>query len=312
MADVDYEDLDDGYRQLKRSPRWLNIAGALTSVALVIGVGVWGYRIAVRDVMGIPIVRALEGPMRMAPQNPGGDIADHQGLSVNDVAALGVATPVPDSLVLAPRGGELTEEDVAGLAVETAQVTAAAVADTSPLTSVAPIADDVSIVTQPSDLNQNVLDLADQLASGAAPLQAPEELVLASAPVAGGLGASLQPKARPGQRAAAPAAVPDATVEAALAVAALEIDPATLEAGTRLVQLGAYDSQDQARAEWDKLYGRFSELLSGKARVIQAAQSGGRTFFRLRAHGFDSEDDARRFCSALQAENAACIPVAQR
>ncbi|MDZ4134747.1 MAG: SPOR domain-containing protein, partial [Paracoccaceae bacterium] len=95
-------------------------------------------------------------------------------------------------------------------------------------------------------------------------------------------------------------------------IAVTEMDPATLTIGTRLVQLGAYDDVATARKEWDKLAGQFGELLSGKARVVQSAQSGGRTFFRLRAHGFADEDDARRFCSALLAENAACIPVAVR
>ena len=46
--------------------------------------------------------------------------------------------------------------------------------------------------------------------------------------------------------------------------------------------------------------------------VLQPAESGGRTFYRLRAHGFDDEDDARRFCSAFVAQNATCIPVPQR
>jgi SPOR domain len=46
--------------------------------------------------------------------------------------------------------------------------------------------------------------------------------------------------------------------------------------------------------------------------VIQSAESGGRTFYRLRAHGFDGDDDARRFCAVLQAQAADCIPVAQR
>ena len=36
----------------------------------------------------------------------------------------------------------------------------------------------------------------------------------------------------------------------------------------------------------------------GKLRVIQTAESGGRTFYRLRAAGFADEADARRFCSA--------------
>ena len=60
------------------------------------------------------------------------------------------------------------------------------------------------------------------------------------------------------------------------------------------------------------VFGALSSIAAGKAMVIQAAESGGRTFFRLRAHGFENEDDARRFCSALVAENASCIPVAHR
>ena len=61
-----------------------------------------------------------------------------------------------------------------------------------------------------------------------------------------------------------------------------------------------------------KLQSRFGDLIATKSMVVQSAQSGGRTFYRLRAHGFTGEDDARRFCAALLAENAACIPVAQR
>jgi hypothetical protein len=52
--------------------------------------------------------------------------------------------------------------------------------------------------------------------------------------------------------------------------------------------------------------------MQGKSRVIQKAQSGGRTFYRLRVAGFDDISDARRFCSALLAEKAACIPVKMR
>jgi hypothetical protein len=46
--------------------------------------------------------------------------------------------------------------------------------------------------------------------------------------------------------------------------------------------------------------------------VIQSAESGGRTFYRLRAEGFADEDDARRFCAAITAEGPDCIPVAVR
>ncbi len=78
------------------------------------------------------------------------------------------------------------------------------------------------------------------------------------------------------------------------------------------MQLGAFDDEADAIAEWNRLTTRFGSLLSDKSRVLQQAQSGGRDFIRLRAMGFADEADARRFCSALLAENAACIPVAQR
>ena len=91
-----------------------------------------------------------------------------------------------------------------------------------------------------------------------------------------------------------------------------EVDPASIPVGTRLVQFGAFDSPDAARAEWVKLDGQFTDFLTDKQRVVQRALSGGKTFYRLRAMGFEDINDARRFCSAMLAERQACIPVVTR
>ena len=48
----------------------------------------------------------------------------------------------------------------------------------------------------------------------------------------------------------------------------------------------------------------FGALMDGKRRVIETAESGGQTFYRLRVEGFADLDDARRFCAALMADNA--------
>ncbi|MBD3765915.1 MAG: SPOR domain-containing protein, partial [Rhodobacterales bacterium] len=88
-----------------------------------------------------------------------------------------------------------------------------------------------------------------------------------------------------------------------------EIAPEDIARGTRLVQVGAYGDAAEAIAAWDALRLQFGELLADKARVLQTATSGGRSFIRLRVHGFADEADARRFCSALLAENADCLPV---
>jgi hypothetical protein len=117
---------------------------------------------------------------------------------------------------------------------------------------------------------------------------------------------SIRPKARPGARAGGPGCQ-----EARVPLPAPnEVDPATLAPGTRLVQFGTFDTAEEARAEWTRLQGRFGDLMAGKAMVVQPAESGGRTFYRLRAHGFEDEDDARRFCSAFVAENAVLHPGA--
>ena len=295
-----------------------NLTGAAVSLALVIGVGVWGYKLLVRDVSGIPVVRAVAGEMRVRPEEPGGDFAQHQGLSVNSVAAIGTAEGGAEELRLAPRPIDLAEEDqpIAEMAELSALEPAQAEADVE-----APEAMDVAEALQ----NGAVEDLVAQLTAGVIPMEqtaSETEPVLASMAVAdmdaddqpqlignaGGLQVSLRPSLRPQgvQRAVA------VTPVAATGNTTREIDAATLPIGTRLVQLGAFDTPEIARAQWSKLDARFAPFMEGKQRIVMQAKSGGRTFYRLRAHGFEDIGDARRFCSALVAESVDCIPVVTR
>ncbi|MCB1335984.1 MAG: hypothetical protein KDK10_00490, partial [Maritimibacter sp.] len=92
--------------------RTLNLMGGLISVLLIVGLALWGYKLAVRDVSGVPVVRALEGPMRIAPDEPGGDVALHQGLAVNGVAGEGASAGPVDKVTLAPATLDLAEDDV--------------------------------------------------------------------------------------------------------------------------------------------------------------------------------------------------------
>ncbi|MGB1753688.1 MAG: SPOR domain-containing protein, partial [Paracoccaceae bacterium] len=66
--------------------------GAFLSLALAIGIGVWAYKLIMRDVSGIPVIAASSDPMRIAPEDPGGTSAQNQGLSVNAVAEEGSVT----------------------------------------------------------------------------------------------------------------------------------------------------------------------------------------------------------------------------
>lgn len=265
----------------------VNVAGAVTSLALLGGIGVWGYGMVMRDVSGVPVVRALEGPMREAPEDPGGQPAAHQGLAVNKVAGEGTAAPPPDRVIIAPQPLDLMAED----AMRPAPAPAHGIPVPRP---------------QPAGVHLAVLreEVAD--APPPAPASAPASARIPA--VGGGLGQSLRPRIRPAS--ADPVAF--ALAAAMAAPAAREVEPDNLPVGTRLAQLGAFDSAEVARAEWERLSALLGDLLEGKSPVVQRAESGGRVFYRLRAAGFEDLADARRFCSAMQAEKAECIPVVTR
>lgn len=269
----------------RRFVGFVRLTGAVASLALMVGVGVWGYRLLVRDVTGIPVVRAMEGPMRVAPENPGGEVADYTGLAVNAIAAMGEAAPPEDVLTLAPAADGLAPEDL--------EVAAAAPApgERAPLTP------------------EEVLAFADQIAAGAEPFGPPVaedaapalEVISADTP---GVAVALRPLARPGGVLARVEMVAEDA-----AVPAPEVRDAPLPAGTTLVQFGAYDSALLAAQEWERLRSRFGNFLNGHERVIQEAASGGREFYRLRAIGFADMGEARRLCTALIAEGVDCIPT---
>ncbi|WP_299552782.1 SPOR domain-containing protein [uncultured Tateyamaria sp.] len=297
-----------------------NFAGAAVSLALIAGVSVWGYKLVMRDVSGIPVVRAAEGEMRVRPQDPGGQLARNTGLAVNEVAAAGEASGPVDQVVLAPRPVELTEEDQPIPAQ-----TVAPVQQPEPLNVAASLEAaqvDVAATLGDGDIDELVrqltsgVDTIDADAVEAEPVLAsvttadlPEAPTPVPAVVKGpGPKASKRPQLRPASAPQTVVPTPAARAEPQTT----DLDATNVPAGTRLVQLGAFDSPEVARSEWDKMQGRFGDLLRDKDRIVQQAQSGGRTFYRLRAHGFADLSDARRFCSALVAEGADCIPVVTR
>jgi hypothetical protein len=286
-----------------------NMVAAGLSVALIVGVGVWGYKLMVRDVTGLPVVQAISGEMRILPDNPGGELALNQGLAVNEVAAAGTAAAPTDTLVLAPKPVVLAVEDTPISAQVVAPVQQPASLDFS-----APIADLDGLVSSQTATDTpeagTVEDLIRQLTQSADPISnvsAATNITDETATQAAGLRRSLRPLLRPNS---APSVVIPVSAPAKATVT--DVDPTSVPAGTRLVQLGAFDSAEVARSQWDKIEGRFGDFLQGKSRIVQKANSGGRTFYRLRAMGFSDLSDARRFCSALLAENADCIPVVTR
>lgn len=364
MADFDYYGADYG---LEDGPRFLgafrafgvaNWMGAVTSVGLTAGLAVWAVDLTFRDVSTVPVILALEGPMRVEPTDPGGVVAPFQGMALSDITSGGAAAPAPDQIVLAPPPVAI---EAPALAERVAAVASAPAPEASAATDDAPVtllADLGASGARPAPVEADEVDLAMLDAGGTdaielAPAEAGEVLLAAAdstsgldfrsaiaaaiaeaqpgaaAPVAP-IATSLRPMRRPtvpsrlaastpieapafeGGVAVASAGMPDRSLTDAAMASSREVDPSTLVAGTRIVQLGAFDSAAVARAEWDRLEARFGDYMAGKRRLVEPAQAGGRDFWRLRAVGFADGDEARRFCAQLVAHDAACIPVTVR
>jgi hypothetical protein len=332
MAVFDFDDFGESARGATLAAA-LNWAGALLSVVLIAGLATWGWKLWVRDVSGVPVVRALEGPMRVTPDEPGGLASEYQGLAVNRIAEERIEEGMADRVVLAPQPSVLNEDEdlaMAELAPMVEPDPLPVIEDTSPLEGEdAASAENVVEVLPAPDLAP-VETLGTVLAEATAPLEAAmEEAAPSGTDLAVALALGLADESAIDQPDVLPvASVPGVPVvtprplirpenlqavsfrPAADGVSG-EIDPASIPVGTRLVQLGAFGSADVARAEWTNAMERFGNYMAGKERVVQEAQTGGRTFWRLRAMGFEDLADARRFCSVLVADGANCIPVVQ-
>lgn len=275
--------------------------GAVLSVALIVGALGWAWQMMKRDVAGVPVVRALEGPLRVAPETPGGRQAAHQGLSVNEIAAAH-EDGMPDEIVLAPAPFELPSEDL--IPIQPPQ-------ELRPAVMLAEQAEPIPVaLTQELQLDATASALGMRDPSLRAVAASPRPPVRDEARLSQARVAALQAPATGALSGDDLAATLANSVALGLSsVRDIDVDPATIGPGTRLVQLGAYDDIATAREAWDQLARRFAPLLDDRGRVIEAAHSGGSVFYRLRAHGFTDERDARRFCAALVDQQIDCIPV---
>lgn len=316
-----------------RLTRLTHYVGALVSVGLIVILAVWGFKLVVRDVSGVPVIRAVEGAARTAPDNPGGELTDRTGLAVNSVAAGSEAARV-DRVAIAPQPTALEGQDVPMGAlgasaqepshpVELPLMDDAARVIARPDGEVeAPLTDEAVISDAPAAeaaVNEVVTDLAGNEARDVAISNALAEATVTVPP--GLVAKSVRPAPRPRRVAAVAAAAPApmpvaaetrpaAAPEAAPAAAPAEAPAAApVASGSALVQIGAFDSDKLAKGEWNRVSGKFGALFAGKGMVIQKHETNGRAFWRLRAAGFASKDEARRFCAALIAEGIDCIPA---
>ena len=244
-------------------------AAATVFLGLVAALGVWAWNLGTRDAAEVPIIRAMEGPARIEPVDPGGEQASHQGLEVNSVLT---GNPEP-----APRTSAVAEAPPAALTNEDGPqeglvAIAPTVAEAVPFDGL----EDASPEPLARGADASPIDLAALVAEAVGPAEtlggnSEEDPALEQVSSSANRPKVRPAELRPAPTAAAPAAVaPAADQTAAQAAVPREVAAGSLGLGTRLVQLGAFDSEELTRQAWASLVSRHGGLFGRQEPLCRA------------------------------------------
>ena len=279
--------------------------GAALSLFLLAGAIGWSYQLIVRDVNQIPIVRAQLGPLRVAPDNPGGLTAANQGLSVTQLA-VNEKPLLSNEIYLAPAAEILNEEN---LALKVTEEDESNKVDGAFEIKEVNAENSINLEALPDqkevDSRSNDVGVLSKVAFSQKKIEIENAVSLALS-ITNDSDKSLswlRPKIRPVGFYRNGNITEDQIVSN-------EPMP-KLPIGSAVVQLGAFDSKSLAESEWQRFEKILGSILIPKKMVVQKAESGGKIFYRLRASGFSDISDARQFCTAIS-DKVACIPVVTR
>lgn len=306
MQDQTYDDYDDTGEHVSRMERVRGVVstliGAMLAFALLLGLGVWFYRLGVRDAQNVPVIRASAEPTKERPDNPGGIVTPHQSITSYETVEGPTDRPATAALVQAepptPKPADLPMAQLPP--VEVQPKPAARAPEPAPVSTPEAQPAEVSPVAEAVEATEKepVVAAAEPKAAEVASPEPPAEI-----PGATDLAPSASPVAprRPSdlrERFQAARAAPEAEAEELAARAA---------ASPHQIQLLANPDEAVVRAEWRRIYRENEDLLNGRALAIQTTISGGTTFYRLRVGPFRDRTEAATVCQALKARRQDCI-----
>ncbi|MDG1675985.1 MAG: SPOR domain-containing protein [Paracoccaceae bacterium] len=275
--------------------------GAVLSLSLLAGAIGWSYKLVVRDINQIPIVRAQLGPLRVAPDNPGGLTAANQGLSVTQLA-VNEKPLLSDEINLAPAAEILNEETSASLLREVDKLNQ--IDETYEIKEIN-AENTISLDGSSGAMKEEAVSKTESLVAQVAFSQKKVEIENAVS-----LALSITSEFDPSLTSLRPKTRPRSVQQNRELIVSKE-PMSKLPIGSAIVQLGAFDSKSLAESEWRRFEKLLGSILAPKQMIIQKAESGGKIFYRLRASGFNDISDARQFCTAIS-DKVACIPVVTR
>ncbi len=280
--------------------------GGLVSLLLVLGVVYWVFELGRRDANEVPVIQAMGGAARVAPEDPGGRVVDNQGLQVNEVLAGNETAPVEPETRLAPPAQRVAPEDAATIPPPEI-LTPVQPSDTTSVPPAPQPAGQLSVL--PSSLPEADPNMRRPVRRVSAPPLSPNAELLSEA-IASAISEVVSEETSESPALPAPEATPpEAQAEPDTPPPAA--DPTGLN-GERMIQLGVYDDEPSAIADWELLQADNQDLMGNLTRFVERREAGGRVFYRLRARGFANMNEATDMCTALLAREVQCIAVTAR
>ena len=266
---------------IRRTLIWI---GLILSISIFVFLIIWGFSLNVSENAEIPVVKAKIKEARIISENPGGQIINYQGLSVNNVQEQGAAQVTAKRILLAPKPVELKEKDLAITEIKKND-------NLDDLGNTMINQPKKTIVLKETEEDKQLTDDSNKLSALA-------------------LDRSRKPWAREMLNSKNTEKVLEiAEVEIAeVEIAEVEITEAKIKRGTNLVQLGSYSTRKEAQEAWASFLKRNGTIFKNKKRSIQKFDSS-RYPFRLRASGFTTLDDSRDFCILLRGLIPTCLPM---
>jgi cell division septation protein DedD len=78
--------------------------------------------------------------------------------------------------------------------------------------------------------------------------------------------------------------------------------------GSHVVQVGAFRSDDDARAQWARMQSKLGDYADGMSIDVEAADLGARgVYHRLRVGPFFSSEEAKQYCAGLKDRGQDCL-----
>ena len=266
---------------IRRTLIWI---GLILSISIFVFLIIWGFSLNVSENAEIPVVKAKIKEARIISENPGGQIVNYQGLSVNNVQEQGAAQVTAKRILLAPGPVELRENDLTTTAIKKTD-------NLDDLGNAVINQSEKTIVLRETEKDKQLTDDPNKVSALA-------------------LKRSRKPWARE--------MLIIQNIEKVLEIAEVEISDEEIveveitepkiKRGTNLVQLGSYPTRKEAQEAWASFLKRNGTIFKNKKRSIQKFDSS-RYPFQLRALGFTTSGDSRDFCILLTGLVPTCLPM---